>query len=68
MAKSARPTIGNGFLSRLLPRRIKQNSADRRDAKNAEQNSDEPEIQFHIAIQDMAELVADDALQFVARQ
>jgi hypothetical protein len=36
--------------------------------KNAEDDAHEPEVQPHVAVQDVAELVADDALQFVARQ
>ena len=60
---------------RILPapasaaaRRLQQNPADDGEAKNAEDDSHEPEVQPHVAVQNMAELVADDALQFVARK
>ena len=49
-------------------RRLQENPADDGEAKNAEDDSHEPEVQPHVAVQNVAEFVADDALQFVARQ
>jgi len=43
-----------------------QNPADGGDAEQAENDADEPEIQPHIAVQNVAEFVADDSLQLVA--
>ena len=60
------PKNGNGFLRSAAG--VQQNSANGGDAKNAEQNADEPDVQPHVAVQNVAEFVADNALQFVARQ
>ena len=49
-------------------RRLQQNAADDGEAKDAKNNSHEPEVQPHVAIENVAEFVADDALQFVARK
>ena len=35
---------------------------------NAKNDADEPEVQPHVAVENVAEFVADDALQFVARK
>ena len=49
-------------------RRLQKNPSDDGEAKDAKNDSHEPEVQPHIAIENVAEFVADDALQFVARQ
>ena len=49
-------------------RGLQQNPADDGEAKNAEDDAHEPQVEPHVAVEDVAEFVADDALQFVARQ
>ena len=46
----------------------KQHAADDGEAEDAENDSEQAEIEPHVAVQDVAELVGDDALQFIARQ
>ncbi len=43
-------------------------TADQAEHHDAEQHAHEPDIQAHVTIEDVAELVPDDALQFVAVQ
>ena len=60
-----------GILSASAPaaaRRLQENPSNDGEAEDAKDDSHEPEIQPHVAVQDVAEFVADDALQFVARQ
>jgi hypothetical protein len=62
---------GQGILSATAPaaaRRLQENAPDDGEAENSENDSHEPEVHPHIAVQNVAEFVADDALQFVARQ
>src|SRR5471030_611513 len=47
-------------------RGLQKNSPDDREAKNSKNRSHEAQVEPHVAIQNVAELVADDALQFVA--
>src|ERR1035437_4595670 len=56
------------FVAAVAAAGVKQNSPDGGEAQNAKNNSQQPEVEPHVAIQNMAEFVADDALQFVARQ
>ena len=37
-------------------------------SKNAVQHADQPQIEPHVAVENVAELVGDDALQLVARE
>jgi hypothetical protein len=71
MISSASPRIGRWILSATASaaaRGLQKNSPDDREAKNSENGSHEPQIEPHVAVENVAELVADDALQFVARQ
>ena len=45
---------------------MQQHAADHGQAQDAENDAHEAEIEPHVAVEDVAELVADDALQFVA--
>ena len=42
--------------------------AGQSDHENTEENTHEPDVDPHVAVQDVAELVPDDALQLVSRQ
>ncbi len=60
---------------RILPatataatRGLQEHAANDCEAKDSENRSHEPQIEPHVAVEDVAEFVADDALQFVARQ
>ena len=56
------------FVTAAATARIQQNPANSREAENSEKNAHELDVEPHIAVENMAELVANDALQFVARQ
>ena len=64
------------FLSELLELRggcdrsgnAEHEVADQADQQDAVQDADEADVQPHVAVEDVAELVRDDALQFVARE
>ena len=43
-----------------------EDAADGGEAKQTEDDADEAQIQLHVAIQNMAEFMADDALEFIA--
>ncbi len=43
-----------------------EDPADHGEAEQAEEDSHEPDIEAHVAVEDMAELVCDDALEFIA--
>ena len=49
-------------------RRLQENASDDGEAEDAKDDSHEPEVHPHVTVEDMAEFMADDALQFVARQ
>ena len=67
MSNSNRPVaMGSPLLRPLRP--PQQKPADNCNTKNPKQDSDQPDVQPHVAVQDVAELVANDALQFVAGQ
>ena len=42
-----------------------EDAANHSDTQDAENDADQPQIEAHIAIENMAELVAEDTLQFV---
>ena len=45
---------------------VEQDPADDGEAEDAEDDADQAEVEPHVAVEDVAELVADDALEFVA--
>src|SRR5207253_39259 len=45
-----------------------QEKADRADGDDAREHADHADVEPHVAVQDVAELVADHPLQLVARQ
>ncbi len=47
---------------------VEQNPADDGQAKDAEDDAHEAQVEPHVAVEDVAELVADDALQLIALQ
>ena len=47
---------------------VEQDPADDRQAKDAEDDAHQAQVEPHVAVEDVAELVADHALQFVARE
>jgi hypothetical protein len=47
---------------------IQQAAADDGEEQDAEEQSHQPDVQPHVAVQDVAELVGDDALQLLAVQ
>ena len=63
-----RPPRSTLFPYTTLFRSIKQNPADGGEAENAKQDAHELDVQAHVAVEDVAEFMADDALQFVAGQ
>src|SRR5436190_24150119 len=48
--------------------RAHDEAADRADEQDTRKDADHPDVEPHVAIQDVAELVADHALQLVARE
>ncbi|OQB88778.1 MAG: hypothetical protein BWX84_02777 [Verrucomicrobia bacterium ADurb.Bin118] len=48
------------------PPGAQKDAPDDRQAKNAENDAHEAQVQPHVPVQDVAELVSDDALQFIA--
>src|SRR5262249_1007371 len=57
----------------LAIRRAARGAADQKlandgDAHDAKDQGDEPDVEPHVAVEDVAELVADDALQLIAGQ
>ena len=50
----------------FLPARPEQNSPDNGQAKDSEDQAHEAQIEPHVAVQDVAEFVTDDALQLIA--
>ena len=46
----------------------KQLAADQAHQQDAVQHADQPQVEPHVAVEDVAELVGDDALQLVARE
>jgi hypothetical protein len=52
----------------LAPSRLDQDPPDNRQAKDPEDQAHEAQIEPHIAVQDVAELVTDNALQLIARK
>jgi hypothetical protein len=47
---------------------VEQAPADNREEQDSEQQPHQPDVQPHVAIQDVAELVGNDALQFITVQ
>ena len=47
---------------------VQKNSAEHRDAEDAGEYADQPNVQLHVAVQNMAELVRNNALQLVATE
>ena len=56
------------FFPAIAAAHVEQNPADGGKAENPKQDAHELKVQAHVAVEDMAELVANDALQLVARQ
>ena len=52
----------------FLPSGAEQHSSDHGQAKDPEDQAHEAHIQLHVAVQDVAEFVADDALELIARK
>ena len=48
--------------------RSHENAPEQRDVQNPEDQTHQVQVQAHVPVQDVAELVSNDALQFVARQ
>ena len=48
--------------------RVEEHAANHRQAKDAEDDAHQPQVEPHVAVEDVAELVADDALQLIARE
>ena len=59
--------IGLPLLSRLRPPpNCEHAQADQAEQQNAGEQADQPHVDAHVAVEDVAELVPDHALQFVA--
>ena len=53
---------------RCVPAMRSSIAADQAQQQNAVQHADHPQVEPHVAVEDVAELVGDDALELVARE
>src|SRR5437588_1845229 len=66
--QKCKPEQGKGIAVSAAAARLEQNAPDNRQAYDAENDSHEAQIKPHVAVENVAEFVANDALQLIARE